>query len=145
MAMPFVLETATRNAVQFVNYDKSCKVWTSDTGQCTKCDSVNFMNFPEVFFLYCVDPSGNALLGVSVMPLSCWGLRVRIAACGLDVCLLWVLCVLQLEVSASGWSLVQRSPTELGCLSMMMEPWKWGNIKFALCAEHSSTKQVPWP
>jgi hypothetical protein len=29
-----------------------------------------------------------------------------------DVCLLWVFC--QVEVSASGWSLVQRSPTECG-------------------------------
>jgi hypothetical protein len=27
---------------------------------------------------------------------------------GMDVCLLWVLCVCQVEVSATGWSLVQR-------------------------------------
>jgi hypothetical protein len=33
---------------------------------------------------------------------------------GMDVCLLWVLCVVIVEVSASGWSLVQRSPTECG-------------------------------
>ena len=30
---------------------------------------------------------------------------------GIDVCLLWVLCVVG-QVSASGWSLVQRNPTE---------------------------------
>jgi hypothetical protein len=30
----------------------------------------------------------------------------------MDVCLLWVLCVCQVEVSATGWSLVQRSPTD---------------------------------
>jgi len=29
-----------------------------------------------------------------------------------DVCLLWVLNIVQVEVSASGWSHVQRSPTE---------------------------------
>jgi hypothetical protein len=32
---------------------------------------------------------------------------------GMDVCLLWVL-LCQVEVSATGWSLVQRSPTECG-------------------------------
>ena len=32
---------------------------------------------------------------------------------GMQVCLLWVLCC-QVEVSGSGWSLVQRSPTECG-------------------------------
>ena len=30
---------------------------------------------------------------------------------GMDICLLWVLCV---EVSVMGWSHVQRSPTEFG-------------------------------
>jgi hypothetical protein len=30
----------------------------------------------------------------------------------MDVCLLWGLCVCQVEVSATGWSLVQRSPTD---------------------------------
>jgi hypothetical protein len=33
---------------------------------------------------------------------------------GMDVCLLWVLCVCQVQVSATGWSLVQRSPTDCG-------------------------------
>ena len=37
------------------------------------------------------------------------GLRVRIP----PVCLLWVLCVVK-QRSVSGWSLVQRSPTECG-------------------------------
>ena len=35
---------------------------------------------------------------------------------GIDVCLLWILCVVQVEVSASGRSLVQRSPTEYVCV-----------------------------
>jgi hypothetical protein len=33
---------------------------------------------------------------------------------GMDSCLLWVLCVVQVEVSATNWSLVQRSPAECG-------------------------------
>jgi hypothetical protein len=32
----------------------------------------------------------------------------------MDVCLLWVLCVVQIEISATCWSLVQRSPTDCG-------------------------------
>jgi hypothetical protein len=39
------------------------------------------------------------------------GLRVRIPAGGMDVCLLYTLCF-QVDVSASGWPLVQRSRTE---------------------------------
>jgi hypothetical protein len=35
-------------------------------------------------------------------------------AVGMDVCLLWVLCVCQVEVSATGRSLVQGSPTDCG-------------------------------
>jgi len=31
---------------------------------------------------------------------------------GKEVCLLWVLCAVQVEVSATGQSLVQRSPAE---------------------------------
>jgi hypothetical protein len=35
-------------------------------------------------------------------------------------CLSWVLCVVRLEVSAMGWSLVQRSPTHRGALSCVI-------------------------
>ena len=35
---------------------------------------------------------------------------------GMEVCLLWVLCVCQVDVSATGWSLVHRSPTDCGVL-----------------------------
>jgi len=40
----------------------------------------------------------------------------------MDVCLLWVLCC-QVEVSASDWSLVQRSPTEYGVSECDNEVW----------------------
>ena len=33
---------------------------------------------------------------------------------GMDIYLLWVYCVWQVEVSATDWSLVQRSPTDSG-------------------------------
>jgi hypothetical protein len=48
--------------------------------------------------------------------------------CGAWICLLWVLCY-QLQVSASGWSLIQRSPTECGVsecdreASMVRKSW----------------------
>ena len=45
-----------------------------------------------------------------------------------DVCLLWVLCC-HVQVSASGWSLVQSSPTECGvseCDREALIPWPTG-------------------
>jgi hypothetical protein len=43
---------------------------------------------------------------------------------GMDVCLL---CVCQVEVSATGWSLVQRSPTDCGAsLCVISVPLEWG-------------------
>jgi hypothetical protein len=47
---------------------------------------------------------------------------------GMDGCPLWVLCVLSgREVSATGWSLVQRSPTDCGAsLCVISEPLEWG-------------------
>jgi hypothetical protein len=46
----------------------------------------------------------------------------------MDFCLLWVLCVCQIEVSATGWSLVQRSPTD--CVvskCVISKPQEWGD------------------
>jgi hypothetical protein len=43
------------------------------------------------------------------------------------VCLLWVLCVCQVEVSATGRSLVQRSPTDCDVsLYVILKPQDWG-------------------
>jgi hypothetical protein len=40
---------------------------------------------------------------------------------------LWVLCVCQVEVSATDWSLVQRSPTHCGVsLCVISKPQDWG-------------------
>jgi len=66
-----------------------------------------------MFFMHCntttqAGPSGRAVYGVSLRPLACWD-------CGIEShhrhgC---VVCC-QVEVSASGLSLVQRSPTDCG-------------------------------
>ena len=58
------------------------------------------------------------------------GLRVRIPPGDKDVSLLCVLCVVQVEVSASGRSLVQRSPTECGV---------------SKCDRETSIRRKPWP
>jgi hypothetical protein len=44
---------------------------------------------------------------------------------GTEVCLLWVLSC-QVEVSATGWSLVQRSPTECDMSLCDLEAQEWG-------------------
>ena len=65
------------------------------------------------------------------------GLWIRIPPGGMDVCLLWVLCVVQVEVSATSWALVQGSPTECRvskCVresSTIRRPWTTGGLFFA--------------
>jgi hypothetical protein len=60
-----------------------------------------------------VDPSSRAVWGVGLRPLACWD-------CGFESrrrygCLSLVIVVCcQVQVSATGWSLVQSSPTECG-------------------------------
>jgi hypothetical protein len=45
---------------------------------------------------------------------------------GMGVCR-WVLCVVQVEVSATSWSLVQKSPKECGpSLRVIKKPRDWG-------------------
>jgi len=56
--------------------------------------------------LYTADFSGRAVYGRSLV-----GIAGSNHAGGMDVCLCWVLCC-QVQVSTTGWSLVQRSPTE---------------------------------
>jgi len=59
---------------------------------------------------------------------------VSVVCC--ECCLLWVLCVVccQVEVSESGWSLVQRSSTDCGVseydreTSIMRRPWSTGGL-----------------
>jgi hypothetical protein len=74
---------------------------------------------------FLADPSGRAVWGVGLQPLACWD-------CGFKSfrghgCLLWVLCVCQVEVSTTGWSLVKRSPTDcVVSLCVISKPQEWG-------------------
>jgi hypothetical protein len=63
----------------------------------------------DIFF---ADPSGRAVYGVGLRPLACWdcGFESRLG----HGCLSLECCVLSGKVSASGWSLVLRSPTVCG-------------------------------
>jgi hypothetical protein len=75
--------------------------------------------------LYCrqsADPSGRVVLGVSLQPFPCLdcGFESRLGH-GCQSVVSVVCC--QEEDSASGWSLVQRSPTNCGVsLSVIMKP-----------------------
>jgi hypothetical protein len=53
-----------------------------------------------------------------------------------DVCLLWVFVCCQVEVSASGWSLVQRSPTNCGVSECDLEVSyrRWPKPDLGCCA-----------
>jgi hypothetical protein len=65
------------------------------------------------------DPDGRAVWRVGQRPLACrdYGFESRQ---GMVISLLWLLCVVQVEVSASGRSLVQRCPTECVCVCVWL-------------------------
>jgi len=84
---------------------------------------------------------------VGLLPLACWDCGLE-SHRGMDVCLLWVLCVCcQVEVSAIGRSLVQRITTHCGVFrcnletsttirpkpNMAVQPWKKIAIKIIFC------------
>jgi len=90
---------------------------------------------------FIADPSGRAVYGVGLRPLACWD-------CGFEShwrhgCLSFVSVVsCQAEVSASGWSLIQRSPTECGVSecdhesSIMRRPWSNGGCRAMVKKNH---------
>ena len=61
-------------------------------------------------------------VSVAARPLTCWWVAGSKPDGGMDVCFLWMLCC-QVEVSASGWSLGQRSPAECGVCVCDREAW----------------------
>ena len=76
-------------------------------------DNITENNRNEICWALCAGPSGRAVLGVGLRPLVCWdcGFESRRGHGCLSV--VSVVCC-QVEVSATGWSLVQRSPTDCG-------------------------------
>jgi hypothetical protein len=61
------------------------------------------------------DPSGCALEGVGLYLLACWDCGFKSHQGHGCLSIVSVVCC-QVEVSVTDWSLVQRSPTECGCL-----------------------------
>ena len=74
-----------------------------------------------------VNPGGRAFWGLRLRPLACWDCGFE-SRQGVDVSLVSVV-FCQVEVSASGWSLVQRS---LECSA-------------AVCDRNASIMRRPWP
>ena len=74
------------------------------------------------------NPSGHAVKGVGLRPLACWDCRFESRQGHGYLSLMSVVCC-QAEVSASGWSLVQRSPTKRGVSECDREAtimtWLW--------------------
>jgi hypothetical protein len=76
------------------------------------------------------DPSGRSIWGVDLRPLACWDYGFE--SCRRHGCLSLVSVVCcQVEVSATSWSLVQRSPTECGVTKK--------------CDREASKNGRPWP
>jgi hypothetical protein len=64
---------------------------------------------------------------------------------GMNVCLLWVFVCCQVEVSATDWSLVQRSPTECGVSECDLEPLKGsGLVPIWAGAPLEKDKELMW-
>ena len=91
----------------------------------------------------CAGPSGCAVWGVGLRQLACWdrGFESHLGHGCLSV--VNVVCC-QVEVCASSWSLVQRSPTDCGPFvvydletSWMRRPWP----TVSCCAKNKQTKQ----
>ena len=59
------------------------------------------------------DPGGHAVWGVGLRPLACWDCGFKSHGRHGCLSLVSVVCC-RVEISASGWSLVQSSPTECG-------------------------------
>jgi hypothetical protein len=80
-------------------------------------------------FCQLADPSGRAVKCVVLRPLACWDGGFETVQRHGCLSLLYVVCC-QVEVSASGLSLVQRNPTECGVSE---------------CDREASTMRRPWP
>jgi hypothetical protein len=62
---------------------------------------------------YMADPTGRAVKGVGLRPLAYWDCGFESQVGHVSLSLVSVVCC-QVEISATSWSLVQRSPTECG-------------------------------
>jgi hypothetical protein len=103
-----------------------CKMMNTRKSVCTlqlTCHNVTLSRYNACLSSICTyyyiilkkyaDPSGNAVEDVGMQPLACWNFGFETRRWRESLSVLSVLCC-QLEVSASGWSFVQRSTTEWG-------------------------------
>jgi hypothetical protein len=81
------------------------------------------------YFFLLADTSGRTVWGVGLRPLAFWDFGFEFRRREGCMCLPSVLCY-QVDVSASGWSLLHRSPTECGVSE---------------CDHEASIKEGPWP
>jgi hypothetical protein len=88
------------------------------------------------------DPSGRAVEGAKTAAARLPGLRVRITPGALMSLVCVVSC--QVRVSASGRSLVQRSPTECGVSELIVKPRGAGPGLQELSRDDKKVKQT-WP
>ena len=71
-------------------------------------------------------PSGRAVWGVGLRPLACWDRGFESHRGHGCLSVVSVVCC-QVEVSATSWSLVQRTPTDCDAsLCVIKKPQKWG-------------------
>jgi hypothetical protein len=68
-----------------------------------------------------VDSSGHAVQGMGLRPLTYWNNKFESRRRHGCLSLLWVVCC-QIQVSATGRTLAQMSPTECGVLSVIVKP-----------------------
>jgi hypothetical protein len=78
---------------------------------------------PE-YVITTADPSGRVVYGVRLRPLACWDVGFESRLKHGHLCLESVECC-KVEVSASGWLLMKRSPTERVRLSVIVKPRQW--------------------
>jgi hypothetical protein len=92
----------------------------NEARSCIHCCSGKAMRITQPLCVFCsqrypecAGPSDRAVGGVGLRPLACWDCGFE--SCRRHGCLspVGVVCC-QVEVSATGWSLFQRSPTECG-------------------------------
>jgi hypothetical protein len=77
-----------------------------------------YYNIVLVYIMY-ANPSDRAVSGVGLQPFACWDSGFESRRGHGCLCLVSVVCC-QVEVSATGWSLIQRSTTECG-----ESNWTW--------------------
>jgi hypothetical protein len=78
-------------------------------------NEIQTWDFRFITLIISAGTSGRAVLGLGLRPLACWdcGLRVRTGQGHGCLSLVSVVCY-QVEASTSGWSFLQRIPTQCG-------------------------------